>query len=67
MIGHGERFYPRIIHGVDQNVLKPLGAWMRAGSRRAAPMSGQCWVALESTVDRQKWKSPAMEADAAIR
>nr|GMC60209.1 uncharacterized protein LOC109155728 [Ipomoea batatas] len=41
---------------------KPFGAWLRAGSRRAAPTSGQRWVAPESDADRLGWKSRAMEA-----
>nr|GMC64453.1 uncharacterized protein LOC109174453 [Ipomoea batatas] len=51
--GHGDRVCPRIIHGVDRQVEKPFGVWLRAGTRRVAPMSGQRWVALESDADCQ--------------
>nr|GLL22040.1 uncharacterized protein LOC109184755 [Ipomoea trifida] len=62
VIGHGDRVCPRIIHGIDRKTDKPFGAWLRVGSRRAAPTSGQRWVAPESDADRLGWKSPAMEA-----
>nr|GMC60208.1 uncharacterized protein LOC109157277 [Ipomoea batatas] len=62
VIGHGDRVCPGIIHGIDRKADKPFGAWLRAGSRRAAPTSGQRWVAPESDADRLGWKSRAMEA-----
>nr|GMD51060.1 receptor homology region, transmembrane domain-and RING domain-containing protein 2 [Ipomoea batatas] len=40
---------------------KPFGAYMRAGGRRVVPSAGLSWVAPESNVDRQLWRSPAMD------
>nr|GMD04046.1 uncharacterized protein LOC109174453 [Ipomoea batatas] len=65
--GHGDRVCPRIIHGVDRQAEKPFGVWLRARTRRVAPMSGQRWVAPESYADCQNWRSPAMVADATMR
>lgn len=67
VIGHGERVCPKIIQGVDRKAEKPFGVWLRAGGRRATPLSGQRWVAPESDADRQNWTSPAMEANVAVR
>nr|GMD63385.1 uncharacterized protein LOC109174453 [Ipomoea batatas] len=62
IIGHGDRLCPKFVNGYDRNLEKPFGAWMRAGFRRTAPTSGQRWVAPETDVERENWKSPAMEA-----
>nr|GMD67874.1 Retrovirus-related Pol polyprotein from transposon RE1 [Ipomoea batatas] len=49
VIGQGDRYCPKVTHHVqDRKVENPFGAWMRAGSRRSTPSSGQRWVALEA-------------------
>ncbi|XP_031112051.1 uncharacterized protein LOC116016023 [Ipomoea triloba] len=63
LIGHGDRFCPKIAQGYDPKAKKPYGAWMRAGTRRTMPTSGQRWIAPESNPDRLNWRSPAMESD----
>nr|GMD42551.1 uncharacterized protein LOC109174453 [Ipomoea batatas] len=63
LIGHGDHFCPKIAQGYDPKAEKPYGAWMRLGTRRTMPTSGQRWVALESNADRLNWRSPAMESD----
>nr|GLL37548.1 uncharacterized protein LOC109174453 [Ipomoea trifida] len=65
VIGHGDRVCPKIVHGIDRSAEKPFGVWLRAGGRRAAPTSGQRWVAPESDAERQNWRSPFMEATGA--
>ncbi|XP_031092172.1 uncharacterized protein LOC115996873 [Ipomoea triloba] len=40
VIGHGDRFCSKILHGVDLKAEKPYGAWLRAGTRRNAPTTG---------------------------
>nr|GMC74005.1 uncharacterized protein LOC109184755 [Ipomoea batatas] len=62
IIGRGDRLCPKFVNGYDRNLEKPFGAWMRAGSRRTSPTSGQRWLAPETDVEREKLKSPAMEA-----
>lgn len=62
VIGHGDRYCPKVTHVQDRKVENPFGAWMRAGSRRSTPSSGQRWVALEANTYRESWKSQAMEA-----
>nr|GMD48630.1 uncharacterized protein LOC109160752 [Ipomoea batatas] len=39
---------------------KIVGAWLRAGSRRNTPTSGQRWVASELDSVRKEWKAPGM-------
>nr|GMD52683.1 uncharacterized protein LOC109174453 [Ipomoea batatas] len=63
LIGHGDRFCPKIAQGYDPKAEKLYGAWLRAGTRRTMPTSGQRWVAPESNADRLNWRSPAMESD----
>nr|GLL42008.1 uncharacterized protein LOC109167867 [Ipomoea trifida] len=61
IIGHGDKVCIKALHGVDPTVEKPFGAYMRAGVRRAVLTAGQRWVAPESNVERQNWKSPNAE------
>lgn len=60
IIGHGDRFCPKIVQGVDVQTEKPFGAWLRASSRRNAPTAGQRWVAPELDSERKDWRAPGL-------
>ncbi|XP_019179235.1 PREDICTED: uncharacterized protein LOC109174453 [Ipomoea nil] len=66
VIGHGEKFCSKIVHGADLKAEKPYGVWMRAGSRKGVPNSRQQWIPSETTIERRNWRSPTMEADAIL-
>nr|GMC93045.1 uncharacterized protein LOC109151883 [Ipomoea batatas] len=47
-------------------MVKPFGASLRVGSRRAIPSAGQRWFAPETTAERSLWKGPVVvESDVA--
>ncbi|XP_031127534.1 uncharacterized protein LOC116029627 [Ipomoea triloba] len=62
IIGHGDKYYVRALHGIDPNIEKPFGAYMRAGSRRTAPLAVNRFVAPESNVEKKTWTAPGADS-----
>lgn len=47
LLGHGERFCPKLFEGLDSEAEKPYGPWLRASNRRVQSITGQRWLVSE--------------------
>lgn len=61
LIGHAEKFCPKLFDICSEDVERPYGAWLRAGGRRSLPSSGHRWLVPDSPIEREKWKAPSAE------
>ncbi|XP_019195830.1 PREDICTED: uncharacterized protein LOC109189671 [Ipomoea nil] len=61
MLGHGDKYCPRLVQGWDRKAEKPFGPELRAGNRRNSPVTGNRWLAPETAAERKIWAAPGRE------
>lgn len=54
VIGHGDRYYLKVLQAIDVHAEKPYVVWLRAGTRMQALTTGQRWITLEMAAE---WRS----------
>lgn len=47
VLGHADKFCPKLFEGIDKEAEKPYGPWLRAQGRRAQMTMGQRWLLSE--------------------
>lgn len=63
LLGHGDRFCPKLYEGVNKEAEKPYGLWLRAQGLRAQTTVGQRWLLPESPCRSQTDKIGARPQD----